>query len=133
MENTTLGEASASILLAESSDGQSAAALIWWMALSGDVTEEVLIGAMRTCVNKAESLSENDRWIAATGLEHIRKSRPPWWCEQLEFCVKNDTINRPASASVAWRRASPQLLRTSRNSYFKGAGGYSEKRLRQSK
>ena len=90
-------------------NGTVAAQCIWWSARVADPASPLLADWTRTCMNRVDSLSENERWIASTGLHELLKRNDSLEAlseesiRQLNYCVSNDVLNRPQRAAVAWR------------------------------
>jgi hypothetical protein len=84
-------------LSGSSENGPMAAQCIWWYAVADEPRPDHLAAWVRTCMNKRDSMADNERWMASNGLKFLTtkgiKSR------EIEYCLKHDFINSRSSVS----------------------------------
>jgi hypothetical protein len=99
----------------EFADSSICVYFIWWLAQSESPVHPLLNEWAKTCINRADSLTDNERWMASTGLAHVMeiarrrdddliKILSETEISQLQYCVRKDVLNRPKRASVSWRK-----------------------------
>lgn len=99
-------------------DAAIACSLLWWYSVSESRVNRLVVEWVRTCVDKVDQLSENERWIASNGLRHL-VSLERNTCSNddvflvnlseseknhLIFCVDQDVFNKQKRNTVSWRK-----------------------------
>jgi hypothetical protein len=85
------------------SDHNMATESIWWLAVSKSPFPELTLPCARTCANRSDLLSENQKWVAVNGLRSLIQTgsiSPPMKAD-LEQLV--NIIRLPKRSDLAWK------------------------------
>ena len=98
--------------------GTMASHVLWWRAISGGTFDSVSAQCMQVCMDKADSMSETDKWKARSSLMFFgtNPTTTATHLEKLQFCNRNDILGRPKRSAVAWRRVGNSRISYSVNS-----------------
>lgn len=83
----------------------SAAHAIWWFAIINHPIDRHTIQWAQLCANRADSLTENERWMATTGIEHLMNmGKASTESEDgLRLTRILALLKRPKRSDIAWK------------------------------